>query len=75
MQQTQYDITQAQGPHRLSTQNDDLRRKFAGIFVYQVREIYGKGFAPGIPADLAVNQILDELDKNSLAFLVQSPHG
>jgi hypothetical protein len=71
MQQQHSEMGQAQGPRSLSTENDDLRRKYAGTFVYQLREIYGKGFAPGIPADLTVCQVLDELDRNSLAFLVR----
>lgn len=70
-QQQYYEMSQARGRDSLTTEYDDVRRKYAGTFVYQLREIYGEGFAPGIPADLMISQVLDELDRNSLAFLTR----
>lgn len=58
-----------------SDEHDEIRRTLGATQIYLLRQTYGAGFAPGEPGDLTLGEVLEWLDKPSIALLARRLHG
>ncbi len=65
------DLLRRTKPEQKDASDGEILAKFGAIYVYQLRQIYGAGFAPGIPSDLTISQVLGDLDESSAALLAR----
>ncbi len=50
--------------------NGEIDRKHGNTLVSTLRQTYGAGFAPGIPGNAKLSDVLQQLDEPSLSQLV-----
>lgn len=59
---------------RSSDEVDEIRRTLGNTTILALRQIYGAGFAPNIPGELKVGEVLGRLDRSSIALLAWKLH-
>jgi hypothetical protein len=72
MQQGGFDSAPPMGDAQQSqSEASEIRRRLGTTLVFNLRQAYGAGFAPGIPADVRVGDVLARLDKPSFSQVLR----
>ena len=67
-------MTQSGLDHRHRDKNGEISRKHGNTLIGTLRNKYGANFAPGVPDDKKLSEVLQALDEPSLSHLVRDLH-